>query len=215
MTTALIEAGHVITGCCRSQSTAASLQQLHGTPHSFDAVDIASDLEVSHWATQAFDRQGPPDLIINNAAIINRNNKLWKISAADFDQLISINISGTANVLRHFVPQMVSRRDKTPYDGVIVNFSSGWGRSVSAEVAPYCASKWAIEGLSLALARELPSHICVVSLNPGIINTEMLQSCLGSGAQYYPVPEQWAERAVPFILSLNRSHNGQQLSVPD
>ena len=215
MTTALINAGHVITGCCRSREKAASLQQLHGATHSFDAVDVTSDPKVSRWAVQAFDRQGPPDLIINNAAIINPNNKLWNISAADFDQLISINISGTANVLRHFVPQMVSRQDTTPYDGVIVNFSSGWGRSVSAEVAPYCASKWAIEGLTLALARELPDHMCAVSLNPGIINTEMLQSCLGSGAEYYPSPEQWAARAVPFILALNRSHNAQQLSVPD
>ena len=41
--------------------------------------------------------------------------------------------------------------------GVIVNLSSGWGRSVSPEVAPYCATKWGVEGLTRALAQELPA----------------------------------------------------------
>jgi NAD(P)-dependent dehydrogenase (short-subunit alcohol dehydrogenase family) len=113
-------------------------------------------------------------------------------------------------VIRHFVPAMVEKKH-----GVIVNFSSGWGRSVSAEVAPYCATKWAIEGLTQALAEELPSGMCAVPLNPGIIDTEMLRSCFASGAGAYPKPEEWAKRAVPFILSLREEHNGQPLTVPD
>jgi NAD(P)-dependent dehydrogenase (short-subunit alcohol dehydrogenase family) len=104
---------------------------------------------------------------------------------------------------------MVKRRR-----GVIVNFSSGWGRSVSAQVAPYCASKWAIEGLTQALAEELPSGMCAVPLNPGVINTDMLRSCFGSGAAYYPEADEWAERAVPFLLGITEDHNGMPLTVP-
>ncbi len=63
---------------------------------------------------------------------------------------------------------------------MIVNFSSYWGRSGAAEVAPYCASKWAIEGLTAALAEELPKGMAAVALNPGVIYTEMLESCLGA-----------------------------------
>jgi len=63
------------------------------------------------------------------------------------------------------VPAMVRRGQ-----GVIVNFSSGWGRSTDAGVAPYCATKWAIEGLTQALAQELPPGMAAVPLNPGIIN---------------------------------------------
>ena len=81
---------------------------------------------------------------------------------------------------------------------MIVNFSSGWGRSTSPEVAPYCATKYAIEGLTLALAQELPEGMCAVPLNPGIINTDMLQTAFGEGASAYPTPEKWAEKAVPF-----------------
>jgi NAD(P)-dependent dehydrogenase (short-subunit alcohol dehydrogenase family) len=98
--------------------------------------------------------------------------------------------------------------------GVIVNFSSGWGRSTDAEVAPYCATKYAIEGLTLALAQELPEGMAAVPLNPGIINTDMLQSAWGKGASAYPSPEKWAEKAVHFLLKLSAKDNGKSLSAP-
>ena len=122
---------------------------------------------------------------------------------------MAVNISGTANVIRHFLPAMAAHSS-----GVIVNFSSGWGRSTSPEVAPYCCTKWAIEGLSQALAEELPSGMAAVPLNPGIIDTEMLRSVSAPIAHAYPDPVSWAERAVPFLLSLGPQHNGQPLTVP-
>ena len=85
------------------------------------------------------------------------------------------------SVVVECVPSYVVARRR----GVIVNFSSGWGRSTAPEVAPYCATKWAIEGLTQALAEELPAGMAAVPLNPGIINTEMLQSCFGAGAAGY------------------------------
>jgi len=97
---------------------------------------------------------------------------------------------------------------------VIANFSSGWGRSTSPEVAPYCATKYAVEGLTLALAQELPAGMCAVPLNPGIINTDMLQSCFGENAASYPTPEKWARKAVPFLLGLGPKDNGKSLTAP-
>ena len=113
-----------------------------------------------------------------------------------------------ANCIRHFVPAMLAKKS-----GVIVNFSSGWGRSTAAEVAPYCATKWAIEGMTQALAQELPRGMAAIPLNPGIINTDMLQSCFGNAASRYPTAEAWSRIAVPFLLSLGPKHNGQSLSV--
>ena len=210
MATDFAKLGHTVIGCARASQRLTDLQKQLGPPHQFATVDVSSDTDVAAWAKDVLASVGPPDLLINNAAVINRNEKLWKISAAEFDRSFAVNVSGTANVIRHFVPAMVARKS-----GVIVNLSSGWGRSVSAEVAPYCATKWAIEGLTQALAEELPKGMCAVPLNPGIINTEMLQSCFASGAELYPNPESWAQRAVPFILSLGPKHNGQPLSVPE
>lgn len=202
--------GHTVIGCARASQKLTDLQKQLGAPHQFAAVDVSSDADVAAWAKDVLASAGPPDLLINNAAVINRNEKLWKISSAEFDRSFAVNVSGTANVIRHFVPSMVARKN-----GVIVNLSSGWGRSVSAEVAPYCATKWAIEGLTQALAEELPKGMCAVPLNPGIINTEMLQSCFASGAELYPSPESWAKRALPFLLGLGPKHNGQPLTVPE
>jgi NAD(P)-dependent dehydrogenase (short-subunit alcohol dehydrogenase family) len=185
------------------------LQKQFGLPHNFSVVDVSADEPVAAWAKRILKSHGAPDLLLNNAGLINRNAKLWEIGADEFSRVIDVNIKGVANVIRHFVPAMVARRA-----GVIVNFSSGWGRSADAEVAPYCATKWAIEGLTLALAQELPPGLAAVPLNPGIINTDMLRSCFGDSASSYPTPREWAKIAVPFLLKLGASDNGRPLTVP-
>jgi NAD(P)-dependent dehydrogenase (short-subunit alcohol dehydrogenase family) len=209
MVEGLIASGHTVLGCARSKAAIAQLQKRWKSPHAFEAVDVADDSQVAAWAERVLSDHAAPDLLINNAAIINANASLWEVPAAEFSDVVDVNIKGTANVIRHFVPAMV-RQSR----GVIVNFSSGWGRSTSAEVAPYCATKWAIEGLTRALAQELPKGMAAVPLNPGIIDTDMLRSCFGGDARSYPTPEKWAERAVPFLLSLGAKDNGRALSVP-
>jgi NAD(P)-dependent dehydrogenase (short-subunit alcohol dehydrogenase family) len=208
MVEGFIAQGHTLVGCGRSKKEIAALSAAHRAPHAFDALDVSSDTNVAAWAKKILGSHGAPDLLLNNAALINQNAPLWEVPAAEFERVIDVNIKGVANVIRHFVPAMVARKS-----GVIVNFSSGWGRSTSSEVAPYCATKWAIEGLTQAFAQELPSGMAAVPLNPGIINTEMLQSCFGSGASSYPTAEEWAERAVPFLLKLGAKDNGRALSV--
>lgn len=139
---------------------------------------------------------------------MNHPAPLWEIPSDEFDRLIDVNIKGVANVIRHFVPAMVERSK-----GIIVNFSSGWGRSTSPGVAPYCATKWAIEGLTQALAQELPSGMAAVALSPGIINTQMLETVYGENAASYISTGDWGKKAVPFLLKLDSSDNGQPLSV--
>jgi NAD(P)-dependent dehydrogenase (short-subunit alcohol dehydrogenase family) len=170
---------------------------------------VADDEQVRRWAHSSLSVLGGVDLLINNAALMNRNAPLWKISADEFSQIIDTNVKGVANIIRHFAPSMVLAAS-----GVIVNFSSGWGRSASANVAPYCATKWAIEGLSKALARELPEGMAAVPLNPGTIDTEMLRSCWGESASEYPNPDDWARRAVAYILQIGPKDNGLPLTIP-
>ncbi|NGO38617.1 SDR family oxidoreductase [Limisphaera ngatamarikiensis] len=201
--------GWTVAGCGRNPVAVTELARQFPEPHRFDPVDVRDDAAVRQWAETVMGRLGAPDLLLNNAAVINRLAPLWELSAQEFDLVIDVNIKGVTNVIRHFVPAMI-RRGR----GVIVNFSSGWGRSVDAQVAPYCATKWAIEGLTRALAEELPRGLAAVALNPGIIHTDMLESCFGSSAAAYPPPETWARSAVPFLLKLGPSHNGQSLTAP-
>jgi NAD(P)-dependent dehydrogenase (short-subunit alcohol dehydrogenase family) len=204
-----IRLGHTVLGCGRSPDEITRWQKQFGSPHDFAVVDVANDGQVATWAKRILKSHGAPDLVLNNAGLINRNARLWEIGAREFSDVVDVNLKGTANVIRHFVPAMVKIKS-----GVIVNFSSGWGRSTDAEVAPYCATKWAIEGLTQALAQELPPDMAAVPLNPGIINTKMLQSCFGGSASGYPTAEEWAKIAVPFLLKLGASDNGRPLTVP-
>lgn len=201
--------GHSVAGCARNAGAIAELQQQYAAPHHFRSVDVADDSAVAAWSAEVLAEFGTPDLLINNAAIINANAPLWEVSTEDFRQLTDVNINGVHSVLRHFLPEMMAAGT-----GIIVNLSSGWGRSVSAEVAPYCASKWAIEGLTKALAEELPSGMAAIPVSPGIVYTEMLQSCFGASAAAHETADVWAKQAAPFMLGLSAKDNGQSLTTP-
>jgi NAD(P)-dependent dehydrogenase (short-subunit alcohol dehydrogenase family) len=95
---------------------------------------------------------------------------------------------------------------------ILTGVSRGLGRAM---VAPYCATKWAIEGLTRAVAEELPKGLAAIPVVPGIINTEMLQSCFGPEANNYPDADEWAAKAVPFLLHLGPRDNGRPLVVPE
>lgn len=209
MAAGLAAAGWRILGCGRNQSDLDRLGRELGATHDFQVVDVVQDAAVVGWAERALALAGPPDLLVNNAAVINHSAPLWAVPREEFDHLIDVNIKGIANVVRHFVPAMVARGR-----GVVVNFSSGWGRSTAAEVAPYCASKWAVEGLTRALARELPDGMAAVPLNPGIVDTDMLRTSFGDSAGSYETAEDWAKRAVPFLIGLGPRDNGRPATVP-
>lgn len=203
-----IRSGNQVFGCGRSEAGVQALQDRF-SDHIFNVVDVTDFDQVESWARSTTEQFGAPDLLINNAGIINSNAALWELEVSEVSKIFDINILGVFHCIKAFIPRMVKQQS-----GIIVNLSSGWGRSTSPEVAPYCASKWAIEGLSKALAQELPAGMASIPLNPGVINTDMLQSCFGPSADAYPNPREWAQLAVPFILRLSPGDNGQSLTVP-
>jgi NAD(P)-dependent dehydrogenase (short-subunit alcohol dehydrogenase family) len=208
LTAKFVALGHTVLGCGRSRADIDRVKQQFGPPNCFAVVDVADRRQVEVWAKEILSRGDPPDLLLNNAAVINANAPLWEVPADEFDRVIDVNVKGVVNVIRAFLPAMVGRGS-----GVVVNLSSGWGRSTAPEVAPYCATKWAIEGLTQALAQELPKGMAAVPLNPGVIDTDMLRSTFGGSAAHYPSPEKWAEKAAPFLLKLGPRDNGKALSV--
>jgi NAD(P)-dependent dehydrogenase (short-subunit alcohol dehydrogenase family) len=203
-----IRLGHTVAGCGRGAEGIIDLRFAYGAPHSFDVADVADPVKVGIWAAKVLGFGEAPDLLINNAAIMNRPAPLWQVPPEEAKRLIDINVTGTINVIREFVPPMVAARK-----GVIINLSSGWGRSVSPEVAPYCASKWAIEGLTKALAEELPEGMAAIPLNPGVIDTDMLRIAWADGASAHRKADAWAKVAAPYILKLGPAENGQSVTV--
>jgi NAD(P)-dependent dehydrogenase (short-subunit alcohol dehydrogenase family) len=81
------------------------------------------------------------------------------------------------------------------------------------QVSAYCTSKWAVEGLTRSLAKELPKGMAAVALSPGVLNTELLTSCFGASAALYPSPESWAPQAAEMILGFGVADNGTSQTV--
>lgn len=200
LTEKLTAKGHDVAGCSRSGTGHSSLSLCEKT----DVSDFAS---VKAFADKVLTDFGTPDIIINNAALMNRPVNLWEIPSDEFKEMMDVNITGTANVISAFMPALLKAGS-----GIIVNMSSGWGRVTSPRVAPYCASKYAVEGLTLAMAQEVPKGIAVVSLNPGFIDTDMVKGVFGRGSGAED-PDKWALKAADYILGISLSDNGRQLSV--
>ena len=173
-----------------------------------DRVDVARFEEVEAWVRHRVEVEGPPDLVIANAALVMAPQPLWQLDPEEFSRLIDVNVKGMFYLFRAVLPAMLK-----PAHGVLIGISSGYGRSTTPRMSAYCTSKWAVEGMVKTLAQELPRSMAAVALDPGTLQTDMLRQALGAGAKFFPTPDQWVSKAADLILSLGPAHNGQSLSV--
>ena len=196
--------GWKVAGGARTVDALNKLSRKINTDSLFLPLDVTDPESVESFAQQVEDKFESPDLLVNNAGLINQNAPLTKVSPDEFAAVVSVNLGGIHNMIRSFVPMM----EKAGH-GVIANFSSYWGQSTAPEVGPYCATKWGVEGLTRSLAQELPSGLAAVAFNPGVINTDMLQSTFGEQAHSYPSPQEWAVDAVNRLEALSPVDNGK------
>ncbi|HHK5558114.1 SDR family oxidoreductase [Bacillus cereus] len=204
------ELGWNIYGCGRSKDKIEELKKQYSKIHDFQVIDVSDSQQVNNWANYILNTHTAPDMIINNASIVNQNAQLWKITAQEFENVMNVNVNGVVNVIRAFVPAMVARKE-----GIIINMSSSWGREGEAELAPYCASKFAIEGITKSMALELPHGMAVLALDPGgSISTPMLKSCAPQYINESPTPETWSHKAIEYILNITIDKNRDSLTCP-
>jgi len=113
-------------------------------------------------------KYGKLDILVNNAGI-TKDNLLLKMSEADFDAVINVNLKGTFNTTKAVTKLMMKQRY-----GRIINISSIVGVIGNAGQANYCASKAGIIGMTKAVARELASrNVTANAVAPGFIDTDM------------------------------------------
>ena len=202
------ELGHSVAACGRDEKALADLADDVRPDSHLRALDVRDATQVDAWATELVGDGWVPELLINNAGVIHRQVPLWQLGADEFRRVLDVNVVGVFNVVRSFLPRMIEQGR-----GIVVNMSSGWGHSTSPNVAAYCASKFAIEGMTRALAKELPAGLAAVPLSPGVIHTGMLETALGDQATDHWKPEEWVEVAVPHLLRLGPQDNGRSQRI--
>lgn len=165
---ALGEAGAHVTLCARTASeideAAVALRE-----KDFSADTLALDVTDVASFRKAIDGRDPYDIFVNNAGT-NRPNPFTDVPVEDFDVVMNLNVRAA-----YFAAQSVARRMiETGKRGSIINMSSQMGHVGGVNRSLYCASKWAMEGFSKAMAIDLaPKGIRVNTLCPTFIETPM------------------------------------------
>lgn len=125
--------------------------------------------EVNNVIKQIYSKYGKIDVLINNAGV-SSNAKIEDLTSEDFANIMNINVNAMFNVSKAVVPFMKEKKS-----GVILNTSSIVSIYGQPSGSPYPASKFAVNGLTKSLARELAKdNIRVNAVAPGIINTDMV-----------------------------------------
>lgn len=205
--------GFTVLGCGRDQEKLEILSRKYPKCE-FTLVDISHSFGVKDWVQYLIEKYGVPKIVINNASLIDYPRRSFcEANIEHLQQVIQTNLLGTMQVSHAFLPSMRLYPNKT----AIINISSGWGRQADVGLAGYCASKFGIEGLTSVIAQENIGFVTALTLDPSDgIATEMLAKC--TSEEYYnsrPTPQEWAEIAVPYILSIKPEQSGKQLTVPN
>jgi len=155
----------------------------------FLPVDVSDEDSVLNMAERTHEIFGSIDILVNNAGILFRT-RFEKISLAEWEDVIRVNLTGPYLCTRAVLPEMKKRKW-----GRIINISSSAGRSVSTlGGAHYTASKAGLLGLTRAVAKEVAAFgITVNAVCPGLIDTDMARSTAGAAeiADYeraFPIP---------------------------
>ncbi|WP_283644042.1 SDR family NAD(P)-dependent oxidoreductase [Marinovum algicola] len=163
-----IEAGATVVITDINDAAGAATADRLGPRCTFVQHDVSSEEDWGRVVQTTLDLHGRIDVLVNNAGIF-RVLTLEDTDLGAWDQTVAINQTGVFLGMRAVAPAM--KRQKA---GSIVNISSIAGLT-SAKAHAYCATKWAVRGMSKAAAVELgPSNVRVNSVHPGFIDTPML-----------------------------------------
>lgn len=138
-----------------------------GTAEVF-TLDIADESSIKRCAKEVLDQMGRVEILLNNAGI-TRDGLAMRMKRADWDDVLSTNLTGAFLMTQALLPQMLKLRW-----GRILNVTSVVGETGQAGQSNYAASKAGLIGLTRSLARELASRtITVNAIAPGFIETAM------------------------------------------
>jgi 2-dehydro-3-deoxy-L-rhamnonate dehydrogenase (NAD+) len=135
-------------------------------------ADLVVDITDADAVFAAAEKIGPVDVLVNSAGIIGPNAPLWEVSEPDWAATFAVNVNGTFNTIRAFLPGM-----RTAGWGRIVNFASMAGKDGNPNLSAYSASKAAVIALTKSLGKELATTGVLVNVvAPAVISTPMNDS---------------------------------------
>ena len=156
-------------------------------------ADVTSEGEVGRAVEAVLARLGQIDLLVNNAGVAWMGPAL-EMPLEALRAMLRVNVEGVFIVSRAVLPHMSARRS-----GSVVNLASWAGKTGNAHFAGYSASKFAVIGLTQALAREMAPHgVRVNAICPGIVVETAMRTAIEAQQRQYGLPEtSEREKSIP------------------
>lgn len=211
--------GHIVAGFGRRKENVSALRkELNITDELLvTSLDITDTESIESWGKSLIQKYGSPFMVIHNAgSVIGCNKDTWELDMADAMKSYQIHVGGAMVLCKVFIPVMREQNK-----GMMINISSWAGQNGYATGTPYCCSKFAIEGLTQCLAKELDdanmnNAVLACCVSPGFVNTSMLKGSFAEQAAKTKNVEdgdQWAEKTCEWMMSLHsiKDENGKML----
>lgn len=167
LSNALITKGAIVYGVARNKEKLRDIENSLGARFIPVCMDITNEKEIASWVFNTFSNSIFPDILINNAGA-GYFKKIDELSLEHWHEMINTNLNGAFYITSKIVPLMKTNQNTCH----IINIGSILGKTTRAEGAAYSATKYAMQGFSEALFKELRSQkIKVTCVNPGSIDT--------------------------------------------
>jgi len=192
----------------RLEQTAADIRKLERQGLAMPC-DVAQEDQVDAMVQATVCAFGQVDILVNNAGIVGPTAPITKVTQAEWDETMAINVTGAFLCAKAVLPGMIERGS-----GKIINISSVAGRMAYALRAPYAVSKWGLIGLTRTLAQEVgPHNIQVNAVLPGPTAGERMQRVIGERAEQMHLSLEEVEQQYVGATALKRMVDPEHIAA--
>lgn len=197
--------GHRVIGTARNQEAVQTFEALSDERAHGVVLDVTDFARIDSVIADVESRYGPVDVLVNNAGY-GHEGIFEESPLEEMRRQFDVNVFGAVAVTKAFVPYFRQRRS-----GHIINITSMGGTITMPGIAYYCGSKFALEGISDTLSKELaPFNIFVTAVAPGSFRTDW------AGRSMQRTPRSIADYDASFdpVRQAREEKNGKQLGNP-
>ena len=211
---------NVIISSRSQQSVDYIIQEIHNEfPSKKENVlglkcDVSKYSDVKSLVDVSVKTFGRIDVLVNNAGIVYFKS-IMDTTEEEWNNTIDTNLKGVFLFIKEVLPYMIENKS-----GVIVNVSSGAGKSGFPNLSPYCASKFGVIGFTESIAKEVANNnVKVMAICPGGVDTKMFDDIVRDGYNLsnrnLMKPEQVANKIYDMIFNQKDYYNGQSIEFYD
>ena len=173
--------------------------------------DVSKHSEVKTLVNVSVKKFGSIDILVNNAGIVYYKS-IMNTTEEEWNKTIDTNLKGSFLFTKELLPYMIENKS----GGIIINVSSGAGKSGFPNLSAYCASKFGIIGLTEGVAQEVANNnVKVMAICPGGVDTKMIKDIVKAG--YIPSnkdlmkAQEVAKKIYDMIFNQKNYYNGESI----